>query len=284
MTIRKRPWRDYSGRVSGLKAAVFVALFLPGAWTVFAYATGQLGARPLNEAIHEFGLWMLRFLLLSLAVTPARRLLQWPRLILVRRMLGVAAFAYGSIHLSLYAADQAFNLAVIATEIVLRIYLTIGFVALCGLATLAATSTDGMVKRLGPRRWQRLHRLVYGIAVLGLIHYSMQSKLEQWEPIVMDGLFLWLMGWRAVFGLAPQTRPVPVWIVGGLSLAAAGLTALGEAAYFWIGMGAPPALVLAANFGWETGVRPAWVVLAATLALTLAGALRGVRRRQLRPA
>src|SRR5436309_5640063 len=149
----KYPWYDYSRRLSPLKLAVFIALFVPASWVAVAFAFDWLGARPLNEAIHQIGLWMLRFMFAALAVTPLRQIWQWPRLILVRRMLGVAAFAYGLGHFSLYCLDQAFDVVKIATEIALRFYLTIGFVALLGLAALAATSTDAMVRRMG-RRWQ----------------------------------------------------------------------------------------------------------------------------------
>ncbi|HEU0155704.1 MAG TPA: ferric reductase-like transmembrane domain-containing protein, partial [Stellaceae bacterium] len=148
------PWHDYGGRVSPLKLVVFIALFLPAAWVLVAYAGGLLGARPLNEAIHQIGLWTIRLIFLALAVTPLRQILQWQRLILVRRMVGVAAFAYVLLHFSLYVTSQAFDLGKVASEIALRIYLTIGFTALLGLAALAATSTDGMVRRLGARRWQ----------------------------------------------------------------------------------------------------------------------------------
>src|SRR5436309_892779 len=133
------PWYDYQRRLSPLKLAVFVALFLPGLWVAFAFASGWLGARPLNEAIHQVGLWMLRFLFIALAITPLRNILNWQRLALVRRMVGVAAFAYGAVHFTLYTVDQAFDFGKIATEIAVRIYLTIGFVALLGLAALAAT-------------------------------------------------------------------------------------------------------------------------------------------------
>ena len=116
MTRRKRPWRDSSGRLSPLKLAVFAALFLPGAWTAACYALDALGARPLNEATHQFGLWGFRLLLISLTVTPARLVLQLPRLVLVRRMIGVAAAAYIAIHFSLYVADQMFGAIVQARK------------------------------------------------------------------------------------------------------------------------------------------------------------------------
>ncbi len=277
-----QPWLDYSGRLSPLKLLVFAALFVPGAWIALALATGQLGAEPVKETLHQLGLWAVRLLLITLAVTPARTILQWPRLLLVRRMLGVAAFAYAVAHLLLYVAFEAFDLAKVASEIVLRLYLTIGLAALLGLAALAATSTDGMVRRLGGRRWQRLHRLVYPIAVLALVHYFIQSKLEVYEPMVMDGLFLWLMGYRLA-SARRRDRRVPLWTLAGLGLGAAALTALGEAVYYWLKTGVDPTRLLAVNFSLATGVRPALVVLAAAAAVTALAALSALRGRPARP-
>jgi sulfoxide reductase heme-binding subunit YedZ len=269
----KYPWYDYQRRLSPLKLTVFIALFLPASWTLFAFATGNLGARPLNEAIHQQGLWTIRLILIALAITPLRAILQWQRLILVRRMVGVGAFAYVIFHFSLYVADQGFNPVTVAREIVLRIYLTIGFTALLGLAALAATSTDQMVRRLG-RRWQTLHRLVYVIAVLGLIHYSMQSKLEQWEPTIADGIFVWLMGYRLLAAkFAVRGRLALGW-VAALGMVATILTALGEALYFQLAFHVDPARVLGADFSLQTGVRPAVIVLGFSLIVLIAGALR----------
>jgi methionine sulfoxide reductase heme-binding subunit len=269
----KYPWNDYSRKLSPLKLTVFAALFLPAAWTLFAFLTGKLGARPLNEAIHQQGLWTIRLILIALAITPLRAVLQWQRLILVRRMVGVAAFAYVLFHFSLYVTDQNFNLVTVASEIVLRIYLTIGFIALLGLATLAATSTDKMVRRLG-RKWQTLHRLVYLICLLGLIHYSMQSKLEQWEPTIADGIFVWLMGYRLLaWKFAVRGRLSLGWIAG-IGAVATVLTGLGEALYFYLAFHVDPLRVLPANFSLQTGVRPAVIVGAFSLIVLAAGLAR----------
>jgi methionine sulfoxide reductase heme-binding subunit len=282
------PWNDYGGRLSPLKLTVFVALFVPAGWVAFAYGFHLLGARSLTEALHQIGLWTIRLIFLALAVTPLRQILQWPRLILVRRMTGVAAFAYVLMHFSLYAADQMFDLGKVASEIALRIYLTIGFTALLGLAALAATSTDGMVRRLGGRRWQRLHRLVYAIAVLAVVHYCFQSKLDRWEPTIMAGLLFWLLGYRLLHWRLGLRGHLPLPWVAGLSLAAALATALGEAMYFRLAFRAPLLRVLQTDLSLATGVRPAAVVLAIGLAVTAAGALRAAvirpeRRRIVRP-
>jgi sulfoxide reductase heme-binding subunit YedZ len=267
------PWIDYGGRFSPLRAVVFATLFMPALYVAVAYNLDWLGARPWTEAIHQIGLWTIRFIFLALAISPARRILNWPRLIEVRRMVGVAACAYVLVHFSLYVIDEAFDLGKVASEVVLRIYLTIGFTALTGLCVLAATSTDGMVRRLG-RRWQKLHRLVYVIALLAVIHFFIQSKADVWEPIWMAGLYLWLMGWRVLDRMAPRGRTAPLWQVAGLGVAASVLTGLFEAVYYWIGMHAPFMRVVEANFSTDIGVRPSWVVLGVSAVVTLAGAVR----------
>ncbi len=273
------PWYDYGGRLSPLKLAVFVALFVPAGWVAFAYGFGLLGARPLNEAIHEIGLWTIRLIFLALAVTPLRQILRWPRLIILRRMIGVAAFAYVLIHFGLYIAQQGFDLEKAASEILRRIYLTIGFAALLGLAALAATSTDGMVRRLGGKRWQLLHRLVYLIGVLAVIHYCFQSKLDEWEPTIMAGLLGWLLGYRLLAWALGARRGLPLFWVVGVGLAAASGTALGEALYFRVAFHAPLLRVLEADFSLETGLRPAVVVLAIASTVALAAALRAAAAR-----
>jgi sulfoxide reductase heme-binding subunit YedZ len=111
----KLPWNDYSRKLSPLKFCVFVALFLPAGWTAIAFLTGNLGARPLTEAIHQQGLWTIRLILIALAITPLRSILQWQRLILVRRMVGVAAFTYITLHFCLYIVDENFNLVTVAS-------------------------------------------------------------------------------------------------------------------------------------------------------------------------
>jgi sulfoxide reductase heme-binding subunit YedZ len=176
--------------------------------------------------------------------------------------------------LVLYAAQEAWAIGHVATEIVLRFYLTIGFIALVGLAALAATSTDGAVRRMGGKAWQRLHRAVYVIALLGLIHYFLQAKLDVWEPTLMAGLFLWLMAWRGLdwAGLRPGRAPV-LWTFV-LGLGAGVLTFAGEAVYFALFMRVDLMLILDAMLTFDAGVRPGWYVLTAGLAVFLAAAAR----------
>lgn len=276
------PWTEPPGRLSPFKLAVFLALFVPGVWTAVNFALGMLGPRPLTEAIHQVGLWTIRFFFISLAITPARYILQWPQLLLVRRMIGVAAFAYAFTHLILYMLDEKLLLLHIASEIVLRIYLTIGFTALIGLSALAATSTDGMVRQLGSRRWQKLHSLTYAIAVLAIVHMFMQSKADVQEATWMAGLFAWLMTYRLV-GRRYRGGRVPLVWAAAIGVVAGILTAVSESFYFWWKMGIAPTRVLAVNFSLIAGIRPGWIVLLTSLALCLVGmlvaALRGMRPR-----
>ena len=171
--------REKSGRWSPEKIIAFAGACVPALWLAWRAWSGDLSAaRPVNDAIHSTGNYAVWLVVISLAITPARRLFTAPKLINMRRTLGVAAFCYAALHLMLYIVEQKYDLVKVASEIVLRIYLTIGFIALIGLIALAATSTDGMIKRLGGERWNRLHRLVYAIALLGIIHFLMQTKLD----------------------------------------------------------------------------------------------------------
>lgn len=248
------PWTDRTGRLVPLKLVVFLALLLPGLWVVYALSAGQLGGQPLKAATRELGSWTLRFLLLSLSVTPLRALWKWNGLIAVRRMLGVGAFACGTLHLTLYAASQGYDLVKVATEIVLRVYLTVGFVALLGMAALAATSTDGTMRRMGGKAWRWLHRLAYPIALLAIAHFFLQARLGAIEPQVVAGLFAWAMVWRVV----PWKSPAPTLALG---IAAALLVMGAEMAFFAIRFRAPLDILLDANLAFDMAPRPVHVVL-----------------------
>src|ERR1700720_1457914 len=139
-------WRDRRGNVSVLRIAALALLLTPLAKALWDADAIIHGARPINDLIHRAGFWMLMFLLTALAITPMRRISRFGELIDVRRMIGVGAFLYGVTHISLYTADQMFDLAKVGSEIAQRVYLLIGFTALIGLLALAATSTDAMVR------------------------------------------------------------------------------------------------------------------------------------------
>jgi len=268
------PWLDRTGRVSPFKTLVLGLLFLPGTYVAWQLATHSY-ARPYILANHDLGLWAIRLLFITLAVTPFRQSLGVPKLIQVRRMLGVAAFCYALAHFTFYALDQSLRLWVVAREIALRYYLTIGFVGLLILLALAATSTDGMVRRLGGKKWAALHRLVYAAGVLAVVHFFIQVKADVTEPLVMGGMFVWLMGWRLLARqdlLRPGVASVVVLVL--LALVAAAVSAGAEAIYYHLKVGVDLTRVLATNWSWGIGLRPAWVVGAAGLAVALGAALR----------
>ncbi|HYZ31780.1 MAG TPA: ferric reductase-like transmembrane domain-containing protein, partial [Crenalkalicoccus sp.] len=258
------------------KLVVFLALFLPGAWLAAQWWAGALGPEPLKEAIHEAGLWAVRLTLVALAVTPLRFVAAWPRVLLLRRMLGLAALAYALLHLGLFAADQGFDPWRVAREIALRIYLTIGFVTLAGLGVLGWTSTDGWMRRLGTA-WGRLHRLIYLIAALALFHFFLQSKADVSEAVLTAGLFLWLMLWRA----QPMAWRGRLWPLPGLAPLAAAATAAVEYAWYALATNLPAERVLAANLDLTFGPRPAvWVGIAGLGVAALGLARRVTLRRR----
>ena len=267
----KLPWNDRAGRFAPLKAAVLVLAALPALHLLYRAVVTGLGPRPLTEAIHTLGDWTIYLLLLTLAVTPARRLFDWGKLIQVRRILGIAALLYILAHFTLYVVDSRLDLAFVASEIVKRVYLLIGFAALLGLAVLGVTSTDGMIRRLGAIRWNRLHRLVYVITALGILHYYMQSKVDVSQPVLMTGFFLWLMGYRLMAARGYKEGLVPLLV---LSVVSALLTALAEAAWYGIATGVGAWRPLLANLDFSFSIRPAWWVLAAGLAVTVASEFR----------
>ncbi len=258
------PWRDRRGNFLKFKAAVLACMPIPGLVWAYWLIAGQLSGRPLNDVIHGTGSWTVRFLMLSLAITPFARLLEWPRLLTVRRMIGVTALAYASVHFSLYIVDQKFNLLTVASEIVKRFYLTIGFVALSGLIALGVTSTDAAMKRMG-RRWKQLHRLVYPIGVLALLHYFIQTKANVGEPVVVSGLFVWLMLWRLL--PAAWRAALPTYYL--LVPVSAVLTAAIEFAWYGLATKIPPFRILDANWSQRFFPRPAHEVAAIVLVVAL---------------
>ena len=188
-----------------IKPLLFIACLLPLAWLVagaLGIANISLGADPVARVLHRLGLWGLRFLVFTLCVTPLRVLLNWPWLVLLRRMLGLFAFTYVLLHFLTwlildqgFLLDSGFTWHSIIKDITKRPYITIGFVALLLLIPLAITSTNGMMRRLG-KRWQQLHKLIYVIAVLAVWHFYWQVKKDVSEPLMYAGILLVLLGWR----------------------------------------------------------------------------------------
>jgi sulfoxide reductase heme-binding subunit YedZ len=258
--------REKTGHWSPEKIAAFIAVIVPPLWLLWLTYSDQLGARPFTEVVHYSGRWTVRLILLSLFITPARRLFNWNKLINARRTLGVAAACYAVFHFSLYIVDQNFDLAKVASEIVRRFYLTIGFTALLGLIALGVTSTDAAVRRLGPK-WGTLHKAVYAIGVLAVVHFALQEKLEIYEATVMMGLLIWLLAYRAIY---KWKRAVNFTALVALAIFVPLATALFEAGWYGTLTGVPYIRVLALNLMFDIDIRPAWWVFAASLAICIA--------------
>ena len=269
------PWIDRSGRVSLIKASVFVGLFAPATWIFYRLMAGYYMAEPAKSVNHELGLWAFRLLLLSLAITPAMQIFRLPRLIVVRRMVGVAAFAYAFSHVCAYAAMENFHLGKVVDEIFARFYLTIGLAGLLVLGLLTATSVDAAVRKMGTRAWLRLHRLVYLAATLALVHYFIQSKLVVTEPTIFAGLFLWLMAYRLILWLTrPRVASHPMTLLA-LSVMASALTVVGEAVGYTLFTPIDGMKVFDANFTFVAGIRPGWIVLIVGTAVFALAMVRG---------
>lgn len=260
-------WRDRRGRVSTLRIVALALLLFPLAKAVADASVIAHGARPLNDLIHRAGFWTLVLLGVTLAITPFRRIGRYGNLIDVRRMLGVGTFCYAAAHLTLYIADQGYDLGKVVREITHRVYLIIGFVAWLGLAALAVTSTDRMMRKLGGLRWRRLHQAIYVIALLALIHYFQQTKADVTVPIFVAGLFGWLIGYR-VLAWRQDRNELSTASLLGLAIIIAALTFAGEAIGIGIEFHISPLRVLATAFDFDVGIRPGWEVLAAGLAVT----------------
>lgn len=194
------------GRIA-LKAAVWAACLAPLPWLAWRLATDPAVANPIDFATDTLGDWALRILLASLAMTPLRLCFGWSWPVTLRRLLGLFAFAYASLHLSVWVvADHFFDWPAMWKDVLKRPYITVGVSALALLLPLALTSTAGMVKRLGAATWRRLHRLVYVIAGLGVVHYLWLAKVGVTGPYYYAAVLALLLGIRAGAALRQRAR------------------------------------------------------------------------------
>jgi methionine sulfoxide reductase heme-binding subunit len=260
------PWKDRSGKFSTWKTLVLVGCCLPGVYMTGQWCLGVFTSRPLNQAMLMTGVWAVWFLLLSLAVSPARSIFALPKLIQLRRMLGLTAAAYTVAHLIFYAAMEGFNVLFVAGEIIHRFYLTIGFIAVAGFVILSVTSTDAAIRRLG-KRWKLLHQMIYPIAVLSLWHFFLTQKIDVTLAVLPTGLFLWLMLWRGMPGAVERSLSALL----ALALLAGAGTIVLEYAWYDLFTFVPASRVLAANWHWgPQGPRPSFWVTLDGLAVVLA--------------
>jgi methionine sulfoxide reductase heme-binding subunit len=274
MTASWQLWRDRRGRLSPLRAGTLALLLWPLAKALVQANEIAHGARPLNELIHRAGFWALVFLGLTLAVTPFRRVFRYGNLVDIRRMLGVGTFCYIATHLTLFFADQSYDPGKFIHEISHRVYLIVGATAWVGLAVLAATSTDGMVRRLGGLRWRRLHQIIYAIALLALIHYFQQTKADVTVPTFAASLFLWLIAYR-LFAWWQETSELSTLSLLALAFVVSIVTFAGEAIGIAIAFHVSPMRVLNTIFDFDAGIRPGWQILAAGLSVVAVDAVMG---------
>ncbi len=271
-------WRNRRGRLSWPRITALALLLVPIAPALEAWLTDTLQPRLFNDLVHRAGYWALIFLLASLAITPLRQIGGLARLIDVRRMIGVGAFLYATAHILLYVAQEHFDLIKVASEIARRLYLSIGFVAWLGLLALAATSTDAMLRRLGPLRWRGLHRASYGIGVLALVHFFQQTKADFTLPAAIAAMFVWLMAYRLAAARTANGTLSTLALLA-MTLAVALLTFLVEAVGVGLWYGVPPQAVLSTAFDFDLAVRPGWYVLIAGLGVVLIDVMRSRPRR-----
>ncbi|MGV3743479.1 MAG: sulfite oxidase heme-binding subunit YedZ [Burkholderiaceae bacterium] len=203
-----------AGQFKAIKTLVFLLAMLPFVRLVVAIVNDDLGANPVEFITRNTGDWTLYFLCITLAVTPLRRLIQWQWLLRLRRMLGLFAFFYAALHFTAFLwFDHFFDLAEMWKDVVKRPFITVGFLAFVLLIPLAATSTNGMVKRLGAKRWQALHRAIYLIAPLGILHFwwMKAGKNDFAEPIlfgiIVAVLLLMRVYWRFMQKRNQAMRP-----------------------------------------------------------------------------
>jgi sulfoxide reductase heme-binding subunit YedZ len=192
------------------KPVVFALCLVPLGWLLWKGVAGELGANPIEVITHSTGLWTLNFLLITLAITPLRKLSGLLWLIKFRRMLGLFAFFYASLHLVTYVwLDQFFDVHAMLKDVAHRPFITVGFTGLVLLVPLAVTSTRKMIQRLGGKRWQRLHRLIYVAAAAGVVHFWWLVKKDITQPFIYGCILAGLLAYRLLAWWLPLAKPVP---------------------------------------------------------------------------
>jgi sulfoxide reductase heme-binding subunit YedZ len=193
------------------KLAVFLLCLVPFLLLAVNSLTENLGINPVETLQHSTGDWTLRFLILTLCITPFRKLLRLAELIRFRRMFGLYVFFYLCLHFLTYLGpDQSFSLTGMWLDVAKRPFITVGFAAFVLLIPLAFTSTAWWIRRLGGKRWAQLHRLVYIAAILGVVHYDWSVKSEKTKPLTYGATFLILLLWRLFDSLKRRPRPASV--------------------------------------------------------------------------
>lgn len=272
------PATTRAGKFSPVKAVAWLIGLAPAAWLIWLGQGDGFGPKPVTFVLHTLGDAAVWLLIATLAVTPLRAILRFNALILARRILGNFALVHALAHVALFVWSE--GVAKAATEVVLRVYLTIGLAALLMLIALGATSNDAAVKWLGAEGWKRLHRLIYAATPLAVLHYFLQSKNEITAALLPAGYFVLLMLWRGLNARKLGAHPLTLLALGVVAgLATAGL----EAAWYLWRSGLPPLDVLAQNLDVEDSFRPPWIVAGVPLDFALISFFLRRRERARRP-
>ncbi|MEA2990053.1 MAG: methionine sulfoxide reductase heme-binding subunit, partial [Alphaproteobacteria bacterium] len=273
------PWQGRDRSFSWLKAGAFVLVMLPAIRFSYHVGTGEYGFLPLalGGMVFWSGVWTTVVLLMALAVTPALRILRWPALVDVRRMIGVTALAYTIAHTVMYFAMRSWNFDLIASETVTRLTLAVAMLSTIGLIALGATSLDAAIRAMGAKNWQRLHSATYVITALAVLHVVLARGTYP-EQYLLTGLFFWLMAWRVLArsGLGADARALATLAVGSCLF-----TAFLEAGFLWGRRGYELSWTLGNNFNLamlDVGVPPTWQVLAFGLLFAIGAAVRKAPR------
>lgn len=262
-----------------MKAVAFCLLALPAGRLGWLAVIGGLGPLPYDEILISSGAWSMRLLVGGLAITPLRGLLGWAAVARLRRMVGLFAAFYAFVHVAAYAANWSLDWEYLLGEVAARLYLTIGMVAALALVPLALTANDRSMRRLGGKRWRRLHMLSYGIAVAALAHFMLAGRMGVTEVWVLAGVLGWALSYRIVarvrqeagHGAVPTAQQQlllgAAWVV---------LTLAAELAYFEYATVFGAAAILAGYLQPASGIRPAAWLGAAVVAVS---AVQAARRR-----
>jgi methionine sulfoxide reductase heme-binding subunit len=266
------PWRDRRGRVSGLRCATLAAVALPAVWMIYDWRSGAFGPLPLIGLVYWSGIWATLLLLLTLAVTPARRILHMAALADIRRIVGVSALFYTVAHTVAFLALYRWDAPAILKQLG-RPSLVVATVSLAGLAALGATSFDAAVRQLGGENWRRLHWLNYALTALAVIHFLLSPGIFGAQYTFL-GLLLWLFLWRVLARRGSAGRPASLF---GLAVAVTVLVLCAQIVWLWVYQDVPPADTMAEVLTFEEEVPPPWQVLAIGLLAALLACLAPLR-------
>jgi sulfoxide reductase heme-binding subunit YedZ len=275
MELRTFPWNSRSGRFSPLKALVFVLLFIPAIWTYYDAVRANsiipgMDFYIIVALVYWWGVWGLMLLLLTLFMTPARRIFRWNKAIAIRRMLGVGALVYCIAHTVAYFWLRFFDPAFIAVEVSTRLSLIIATLSLVGLLALGLTSFDAAIKWMGAKEWDQLHVATYFFTGLAVFHFVLSPGSAAGLPFLLAGVFFWLMAWRWLDRRRVGDR---VSVLLGLTLVSTVFTLALEATWSAVWFDMDPMVLISWNWTFTLGLTPTWQMLLLGTAVTIGAAV-----------